>query len=133
MERKEPYATKEECDRNVIHYQDLPIVEIAPGMKYRIVSAERITVGFIDAEPNSVGPAHRHEAEQILIVMDGACEEAVEGKLYPLKKEDVLVIPSNVEHGTYMSAEGCQILDIYSPPRQDYLAKLEEVKKSQRK
>jgi hypothetical protein len=28
-----------------------------------------------------------------------------------------------------MSDKGCKILDIYSPPRQDYIAKLEEVKK----
>ncbi|NQT05704.1 MAG: cupin domain-containing protein [Dehalococcoidia bacterium] len=133
MERKETYATQEEYDRHVIHYQDVPIVEVAPSMKYHIVSGERITVGFINAAPNAVGPTHKHEAEQILIVMDGACEEAVEGKLFPLKKGDVLVIPSNVEHGTYMSDKGCQILDIYSPPRQDYLAKLEEVKKSQKK
>jgi quercetin dioxygenase-like cupin family protein len=128
--KKETRVSQDEYNKHVIRYQNLPIVEIAPGMKYQIVSAERITVGFIDAEPNSVGPNHKHEAEQILIVMDGSCEEAVEGKLFPLKKGDVLVIPSNVEHGTYMSHEGCKILDIYSPPRQDYLTKLEEVKKS---
>ena len=133
MKRKGSYASQEEYNKHVIHYQNLPIVEIVPGMKYQIVSAERITVGFIDAVPNSTGPTHKHEAEQILIVMDGACEEAVEGKLFPLKKGDVLVIPSNVEHGTYMSHKGCQILDIYSPPRQDYLAKLEEVKKKAEK
>jgi quercetin dioxygenase-like cupin family protein len=133
MEKKEPYASQEEYDRHVIRYQDVPIVEIAPGMKYNIVSGEKITVGFINAAPNSVGPTHKHEAEQILIVMDGACEEAVNGKLFPLKKGDALVIPSNVKHGTYMSDRGCQILDIYSPPRYDYLAKLEEVKKSQKK
>ena len=132
MARKEPYATPEEVSQRVIRYRDIPIVEIAPGMKYHIVSSEKMTVGFINGAPNSVGPAHRHEAEQILIVADGACEEAVDGKLYPLQKGDVLIIPSNTEHGTYMSDKGCQIIDIYSPPRQDYLAKLEEVKKSQK-
>ena len=125
MERKEAYATQEEHNSLVIRYQDVPIVEIAPGMKYQIISSEKMTVGFIIAEPNSVGPAHSHKAEQILIVMDGACEEAVDGKLYPLKGGDVLIIPSNTEHGTYMSDKGCKILDIYSPPRQDYIAKLD--------
>jgi quercetin dioxygenase-like cupin family protein len=131
MEKKwpEPLAPQEEHNERVIHSQNLPIVEISPGMKYQIVSAERITVGFIDAAPNSIGPAHKHEAEQILIVMDGACEEVVAGKRFPLKKGDVLVIPANVEHGTYMSPEGCKIIDIYSPPRQDYLDRLKETKK----
>lgn len=131
MEKKwpEPPASREEDSERVIHYQNLPTVEISPGMKYQIVSAERITVGFIDAAPNSIGPAHKHEAEQILIVMDGACEEVVAGKRFPLKKGDVMVIPANVEHGTYMSPEGCKIIDIYSPPRQDYLDRLKETKK----
>ena len=131
MEKKEPYATQEECDNRVIKLKDVPIIEIAPSMKYQIISSEKMTVGFIAAEPDSVGPAHHHEAEQILIVMDGACEEAVDGKLYPLKEGDILIIPSNTEHGTYMSGKGCKILDIYSPPRQDYIAKLEELKKRQ--
>ncbi len=44
-----------------------------------------------------------------------------------------MIIPSNIKHGTYMSNKGCKILDIYSPPRQDYIAKLEEVKKHNKK
>jgi len=127
--KKEILATKQERDEKIIRYENEPVVEIAPGMRYQIISSERMTVAFIDAAPNSVGPAHSHEAEQILLVLDGACEEAVQGKLYPLKRGDALVIPSNVEHGTYMSDKGCLILDIYSPPRQDYLAKLAEVKR----
>ena len=131
MEKKEPYAAQQDYDRQVMKLKDVPIIEIAPGMKYQIISSEKMTIGFIDAKPDSIGPSHHHEAEQILIVMDGSCEEAVDGKLYPLEEGDVLIIPSNVEHGTYMSNKGCKILDIYSPPRQDYIAKLEEVKRSQ--
>ena len=129
MEGKEPYATQEEYNRRVIRYQDVPVVEIAPGMKYHIVSSDKMTVGFIIAEPDSVGPAHRHEAEQILIVMDGACDQIADGKLYHLEKGDVFIAPSNSEHGTYVSEKGCQTIEAFSPPRQDFVAKLKAARK----
>ena len=130
MERKEPYATQEEYDRRVIRYQDVPLIELRPGSKSHIVSAEKITVSFLTAEPNSFGPVHRHEAEQIMIVTDGACDMIVEGKLYHIEKGDVLIFPSNMEHGSYISDRGCRVIDVFSPPRQDFVAKLEAVKKN---
>ncbi|GAF75896.1 unnamed protein product, partial [marine sediment metagenome] len=68
MERKEPYASQEEFNKRVIRYQDIPAIELRPGAKSHIISTERLTVSFASAEPNSVGPVHRHEAEQIEIV-----------------------------------------------------------------
>jgi quercetin dioxygenase-like cupin family protein len=131
MERKEPYATQEEFNKRVIRYRDVPAIELRPGSKSHIVSAEKIMVSFVTADPNSFGPVHRHEAEQIMIVTDGACDMIVEGKVYHIEKGDVLVFPSNMEHGSYISDKGCSAIDIFSPPRQDFIAKLEEVKKSQ--
>jgi len=132
MERKEPYATQEEFNKRVIRYRDVPAIELRPGAKSHIVSTERLTVSFATAVPNSVGPVHRHEAEQIMIVTDGACDMIVEGKLYHIEKGDVIVFPSNMEHGSYISDKGCSAIDIFTPPRQDFVAKLEEVKKSQK-
>ena len=56
-------------------------------------------------------------------------DEIVEGKIYHLKKGDVITLPSNIEHGGYMTETGCRAIDIFIPPRKDLLAKLEEKKK----
>ena len=72
---------------------------------------------------------HRHEQEQIMIVIDGACDEIIEGKLYHLEEGDVVILHSNTEHGGYISERSCRVIDIFCPPRQDYVAKLEAVKK----
>ena len=130
MERKESYATQEEFKKRVIRYRDVPAIELRPGAKSHIVSTERLTVSFATAVPNSVGPVHRHEAEQIMIVTDGACDYIIEGKLYHVQTGDVVVIPPNIEHGGYVSNKGFSVIDIFSPSRQDYVARLEEVKKS---
>lgn len=133
MEKKEPYASQEEYDKQVIRYADVPTIELAPGIKAHIISAEKITLSMASGEPNAQLPSHRHESEQMLIVMDGAIDLVVEGKQYHLEKGDVIVLPSNIEHKGYVSERGLSAIDVFSPPRHDFVAKLEEVKKSQEK
>ncbi len=129
MGKKEPYATQEEFNRRVVHYQDVPSLEVAPGIKVQPISAKKVSVVFATMDPNAQVPLHHHESEQIMVVMDGAVEYIVEGKIYPLKEGDVAVIPSNIEHGAYVSEKGCQTIEAFSPPRQDYVAKLKALKK----
>jgi len=124
MEKKEPYASQEEFNRRVIHYSDVPSVELVPGSNSHIVSSENITVSFLTQKPNAYFPPHRHESEQMMIVIDGEQDEIVEGKLYHLRKGDVIILPSNIEHGGYIPEAGCKAIDIFSPPREDLVAKL---------
>jgi quercetin dioxygenase-like cupin family protein len=63
-----------------------------------------------------------------MIVTDGACDTILEGKPYHLEAGDVLVVPSNMEHGNYISDRGLRMIEVFSPPRQDLVAKLEAVK-----
>ena len=131
MEKKEPYASQEEFSKRVTHYADVPVVELGPGAKAHIVSAERITVTFVTLAPSICAAVHHHEHEQIMVVVDGECDFILEGKLYPVKKGDVIIVPSNTEHGAYSSDKGCQIMDIFSPPRQDFVEKLRRVLSAQ--
>jgi len=88
------------------------------------VSAKNMTVSFITMSPNCYFGTHRHESEQVMIVVDGECDEIVGGKLYHLEKGDVLILPSNMEHGAYTSDRVCKAIDVFSPPRKDLVAKL---------
>ena len=133
MERKEPVASQEEYDKYVIRYADVPAIELTSSIKAQIISAENITLSFASAEPNASLPSHRHENEQMLIVQEGVVDFIIEGKRYRVEKGDVIVLPSNIEHGAYFIDGDARIIDIFSPPRQDFVARLEEVKKNQRK
>ena len=132
MEKKELYATEEEFNKRVIRYRNVPIVELFPGVKSHIVSTEKVTLNFLTEAPNCQSGIHHHESEQIMIVTDGALDEIVDGKLYHLEEGDVIIIPSNLEHEAYVSDKGCRIIDVFSPPRQDIVAKLEEAMKRQK-
>ncbi|MFB0522033.1 MAG: cupin domain-containing protein [Desulfatiglandales bacterium] len=123
MAEREPHASEEEFKKRVVHYPDVPLTELVPGSKSHLVVGERILVSFLTMAANSYFPPHRHEAEQIMIVLHGYVDEIIEGKLYSAKKGDVLILPSNIEHGGYIGDVDCQVIDIFSPPRQDYLQK----------
>jgi len=129
MERKEPYATQEEHNKSVVHYRNTPVMELAPGARNYIVSAEKITVSFVTLEPNVYITPHQHEPEQIVIVNDGACDFIVDGKLYHLEEGDVLTIPSYIAHGNYSSERGLRMTEVFSPPRYDLVEKLQALKK----
>jgi len=129
MEKKEPYATQEEYNKSVVRYRNTPVMKLAEGARNHIVSSKRMTVSFVTLEPNIHITPHRHEPEQMVIVNDGACDFIVDGKLYHLEEGDVLIIPSNVEHGNYSSERGLRMIEVFSPPRQDMIAKLEQLKK----
>ncbi len=129
MEKKEPYATQEEYNKRVVRYRNTPVMELIPGARNHIVSTERITVSFVTLEPNIYVTPHRHEPEQIVIVNDGACDFIVEGKLYHLEEGDVLLIPSGVEHGNRSSSRGLRMIEVFSPPRLDLVAKQKELRK----
>ena len=124
MADREPYASEEEFKKRVVHYPDVPLTELVPGSTSHLVGGERVLVSFLTMSANSYFPPHRHEAEQIMIVLDGYIDEIIEGKLYSAKKGDVLILPSNIEHGGYIGEVDCRVIDIFSPPREDYLEKL---------
>ena len=133
MEKKEPYASQEEYGKYITHYPDVPALELVHGIQAHIVSAEKITLSFAVGEPNAQLSPHRHPNEQMLIVLDGAMDLVIEGKKYHLESGDVAVLPSNAEHGVYVSDKGSRVIDVFSPPRQDFVARLAEVKKSQQR
>ena len=115
-----PFASDQEFKRRVVHYPDIPLVELVPGSNSHLFFGGKITVSFLTMAANSYFPPHRHEPEQIMIVLDGYADEIVEGKFYRLQKGDVILLPSNVEHGAYLREVDCRVIDIFSPPRQDF-------------
>jgi quercetin dioxygenase-like cupin family protein len=130
MEKKEPLASQGERTKLIIRYRDIPLVELVPQVKAHILSSDRMTAIFVTMPPNAIVPVHKHEQEQVLVVVGGEGEQIAGGKRYPVKEGDVIIYRSNEEHGTYASEKGMRTIEFFAPVRQDYMAKLAAVKKS---
>src|SRR5215468_4765586 len=121
---KEPVASADEFRSHVIHYPDLPPVELVKGSNSRLVSGEQSMISFLKMDANSYFAPHRHPQEQIMIVLDGSCDEIIEGKRYNVKKGDVIILPPNIEHGAYIGPQDVQVIDVFGDVRSDYLLKM---------
>ena len=65
-------------------------------------------------------PMHAHESEQMTYVLQGALKFLVGGEEITVREGEVLHIPSNVPHKA-LALEDTLDVDIFSPPRQDWL------------
>lgn len=131
--QKEPPASAEDFKAHVLHYPDLPTVELAKGSNSRVVVGEQSMISFLKMDAHSYFAPHRHKAEQIMIVMEGYCDEIIEGRLYRVKKGDAVILPSNIEHGAYIRDQDCIVIDVFGEVRGDYLLKMQQAMAGQGK
>ncbi|MCX7843659.1 MAG: cupin domain-containing protein [Clostridia bacterium] len=106
-------------------WEDVPIEKVNPMLDRRIITGERIMLAHVYLKKGCIVPFHQHENEQLTYILEGATlfwlgKEDSEPVL--LKSGDVLIIPSNVPHKA-QAVEDTLDVDIFSPPRQDWLNK----------
>ena len=101
-------------------YDELPVTELVPGSLSQLLGGKNILISFLTMKAGSVFELHSHDQEQIMIVIDGYCDEVIEDKIYRVKKGDVIYLPSNIRHGAFLREVDCRAIDIFSPPRDDY-------------
>ena len=65
-------------------------------------------------------PQHSHFHEQISHVVEGALEFRVDGKPVAVRAGEILCIPPHLPHEV-LALEDSVALDIFNPPRQDWI------------
>lgn len=65
-------------------------------------------------------PEHHHTNEQITYILEGALRFRIEGKEIVIGAGEVLCIPANMPHEAF-ALEDTVDLDIFNPPRQDWI------------
>lgn len=94
--------------------------ELAPGVRMFPLFGEGAMFDVVELDPGAVVPLHRHEHEQLGIVLSGGITMTIDGTDYELGPDDAYQIPGGVEHGAKAGNEGCRVIDIFQPVREDY-------------
>jgi quercetin dioxygenase-like cupin family protein len=103
----------------IIRLTDLPVREIFPGIRARLVHTDRVTHSWVELDEGATFPDHHHPHEQIVSVLDGTLDIVVGGEALVLTAGQVLVIPPDVAHqGRARTA--CRVLDAFAPVREEY-------------
>jgi quercetin dioxygenase-like cupin family protein len=94
--------------------------ELAPGVTTRIFPGEQAMLSVVTIAPNGEGTLHSHPEEQWGVLLEGSAVRIQGGEEIQVKKGDFWRTPGGVPHTMRAGPEGCQVLDIFSPPREAY-------------
>ena len=104
-----------------LDWSSIPVEQIAEGITRQLISGDRLMVCRLTLAARTVTAVHSHVHEQITLVERGQADFFVEGQRRTAKAGDVLLFPSGIQHGATMLEDEVVLIDIFSPPREEFL------------
>ncbi len=92
------------------------------GVLARSVHGDRLTLGVVELDADSVVPEHRHENEQLGMVLSGSVVFRVGEESRTLGPGGTWRIPANVPHEVRTGPDGAVVIDVFAPGRDDWAA-----------
>ena len=93
---------------------------LGDGISTRIFCGDQSMLSIVTIEPNAKGQIHSHPQEQWGVLIEGSGIRIQGGEEVVIKKGDFWQTPGGIDHGIIGGPEGAKILDIFSPPRDEY-------------
>jgi quercetin dioxygenase-like cupin family protein len=100
--------------------QGLPVAQVWETVAARLVHGERQSLAVVELDPNAIVPEHRHENEQLGIVIAGSLEFRIEDETRHLGPGEIWTIPSGVPHEVIAGPLGAIVIDVFAPVRADW-------------
>ncbi len=99
-----------------------PEKQVFDGVTIRTIHGEKLMMSYVHLQPHSTVTEHSHLHEQMGIVLEGTFELTIDRESRTLKKGDTYLIPSHIKHSAKAFDTTAIVLDIFSPPREDYIS-----------
>ena len=115
-------ATRAQAAGSWVRWDELDPLVMVPGLTFQPIVGDKVMANVVSFEPHTEAPVHWHDEEQFTYVMDGEFEFTVAGETRLMRRGDAVVIPPNVPHGGRSGPEGCEVIDVFTPPRAGILA-----------
>ncbi len=93
---------------------------LADGITTRVFPGEHAMLSVVRIEPHSEGQIHSHPEEQWGVLLEGECTRVQGGEEHAMRAGDFWHTPPNIAHGIRTGASAAVVLDIFSPPREEY-------------
>jgi unsaturated pyranuronate lyase len=101
-------------------WADIEVEELNPLIGRQFVVGANVMVARVLLKKGAHVPLHSHHNEQITYILEGALKFVLEDKEVVVRPGEVLCIPPNVPHEAF-ALEDTVDLDIFNPPRQDWI------------
>ncbi|HMJ17463.1 MAG TPA: cupin domain-containing protein [Gemmatimonadaceae bacterium] len=101
---------------------------VSDMLERRLITGDRMMLAHVYLKKGCIVPKHSHENEQLTYILEGALkfkigEDGAEEIV--VSAGEVLLIPSNIPHMAEALEETLDV-DVFSPPRQDWLDKKDD-------
>jgi quercetin dioxygenase-like cupin family protein len=106
----------------------MPKEMVSDMLDRRLITADRMMLAHVYIKKGAIVPRHCHENEQITYILEGGLRFWIgedESQVIDVLAGEVLHIPSMVHHKAE-ALEDTLDVDIFSPPRQDWLDKTDD-------
>ena len=101
---------------------------VSDMLERRLITGDRMMLAHVYLKKGCIVPKHSHENEQLTYILEGALKFSIGedgAQEITVSAGEVLLIPSNVPHMAEALEETLDV-DIFSPPRQDWLDKKDD-------
>ncbi len=113
-------------------WEAMPKEEVTEMISRRLITCNRMMIAHVYLKKGSIVPRHSHENEQITYILEGALRFWIgdQGETeITVRAGEVLTIPGNVPHRAE-AIEDTLDVDIFDPPRADWLNKSDDYLKT---
>ncbi len=115
----------QQSEATFYRWDDMPRERVTDLLERRLITGDRMMLAHVYLKKGCVVPKHSHENEQLTYILEGALhfwlgEDGAEERV--VRAGEVLHIPSHLPHKAE-ALEDTLDVDIFSPPRQDWLDK----------
>jgi quercetin dioxygenase-like cupin family protein len=113
-----------------VKWQSVELETLNPLLQRQFIVGNDLMIARVLLKKGSVVPEHSHVNEQITYILEGALQFRIEGKVIVVRAGEVLCIPPHVPHEA-MALEDTVDLDVFNPPRVDWIEKRDEYLRSE--
>lgn len=108
-----------------IRWQDVELEKLNPLLDRQLVVGKDLMLARVLLRKGCIVPLHSHANEQVTYILEGALKFWIDDKEIVVHAGEVLCIPSNMPHKAE-AVEDTVDLDIFNPPREDWLNKSDD-------
>lgn len=107
-------------------FDETPFQEQKPGVAYKVLHTEHMTVAAWRFDKGSEGAKHAHPQEQVAYILKGKIEFTTDSASIVASVGDQVIFAANEAHAS-KALEDSVILDIFSDVREDFRSTLSEM------
>lgn len=111
-----------------VNWDDIPAEDVRPGVRKRVYSTDSVMIAWHSLEVGMQINPHVHaDFDQLVYIESGICDYYVAGTPNRMGPGSLLLVPAGAEHYIVPVVGPCINLDIFSPPRADFLSSVHDM------